>query len=85
MEIPVYTSSLGSVAEMEQIRQSLRVLRYPRDPGYFGRPFRYSSLHCSEPDGLSNRFPSCGEFDLAACVLLNSEDGCTVFPICRYS
>jgi hypothetical protein len=31
MEIPVYTSSLGSVAEMGQIWQSMRVLRYPRD------------------------------------------------------
>ena len=84
MEIPVYTSSSGSVAEMEQIRQSLRVLRYPRDPGYFRKPFRYSILYFSEPDGLSNRFPSGGEFDLASCVRVKSEDEWALFPICRY-
>ena len=61
MEIPVYTSSLGSVAEMGQIWHSLRVLRYPRDSGYFRKPFRYSILHFSEPDGLSDRFPAGGE------------------------
>ena len=38
MEIPVYTSSLGSVAEMGQIWQSMRVLRYPQGPDYLLRP-----------------------------------------------
>ena len=84
MEIPVYTSSLGSVAEMGQIWQTLRVLRYPRDPSYFRKPFRYSILHFSEPDGLSDRFPSGGEFDLASCVRVKSEDEWALFPICRY-
>jgi hypothetical protein len=83
MEIPVYTSSLGSVAEMGQIWQPMRVLRYPRDPDYLLRPL--DTAFCISPSRMACRTasPSEGEFDLASCVLLSSEDECAVSRFCR--
>ncbi len=84
MEIPVYTSSLGSVAEMGQIWQSMRVLRYPQAPGYLLRPL--DTAICISPSRMAcqTASPSDGEFDLASCVLLSFEDECAVFRFCRY-
>ena len=84
MEIPVYTSSLGSVAEMGQIWQSMRVLRYPQGPYYLLSHLDTAS--CISPSRMACRTapPSEGEFDLASCVLLSSEDECAVFRFCRY-
>ena len=84
MEIPVYTSSLGSVAEMGQIWQSMRVLRYPQDPGYLLRPL--DTAFCISPSCMALRTasPSDGDSNLAPCVLLNCEDECAVSRFCRY-
>ena len=84
MEIPVYTSSLGSVAEMGQIWQSMRVLGYPQGPGYLLGPL--DTAICISPSGMACRTasPSEGEFNLASCVLLSSEDECAVFRFCPY-
>jgi hypothetical protein len=85
MEIPVYTSSLGSVAEMGQIWQAMRVLRYPQqDPGYFLRPLDTASYISPSRMACRTAPPSDGEFDLASCVLLSSEDECAVFRFCPY-
>ena len=84
MEIPVYTSNPGSVAEMGQISQTMRVLVYPQGPGYFQRPL--DTAFCISPSRMACRTasPSDGEFDLASCVLLSSEDECAVLRFCRY-
>ena len=60
MEIPVYTSSLGSVAEMGQIGQSMRVLGYPRGSGYLVRPL--DTAICIAPSRMACRtaFPVGG-------------------------